>query len=98
MPKPITDLIRGTITLDPADAEVLEILSIVCITCGPIAHALRRGGYDIKTRAENEQGAVLLWMLSLYRDHGKAWRDEGQKLLNAMFEEWKAAQPAPAKA
>lgn len=83
----IQPLVTGLITIDPTDPEWTEILSTLCLTCGPIAHVFQKAGYDIRRRAEQEQGFVLMWLLSLYRDHGKEWRNEGQIKLNEIQSE-----------
>lgn len=77
-------ILPGPITIDPADPVVVEILSFICIQCGPIAHIFQKAGYPIPTHAEEEQAHVLLWFLALYRDHGKEWKLEGQKELNRL--------------
>jgi hypothetical protein len=77
-------LVQNAITIDPKDPQWEAILSHTCLFCGPVAALLRRAGYNIRTHAEEEQGAVLLWMLSLYRDHGREWREKGQEKLNAL--------------
>lgn len=50
--------------------------------CGPIAHQLRRMGRDIPRKAEDEQAAVLHWMLQLWEQHGARWRLEANKELD----------------
>lgn len=82
--KPLTELVSGTITIDPANAEQIEILGLNCIIAGPIAHVLQRAGYDIRRKAESEQGAVIVWLLSLHRDHGDAWRSIANAMLKRM--------------
>ena len=81
---PIPALVTGPITIDPSDPVWLEILSFTCLDCSPIAHKLQAAGHPITHKAEHEQAHVLLWMLSLYRDHGHEWRREGAKQVNAM--------------
>lgn len=85
MPKPITDLITGPITIDPADPEVRSILSWTCIDCGDYGRALRKAGYEIPPKIEAEQSVVLLWFLSLYRDHGDDWRKKGAEKLRELL-------------
>lgn len=80
-PKP---LVTGPITIDPTDPEWLNILSFTCLDCGPMAHKLQAAGYPIDRKAEAEQAHVLMWMLSLYRDHGELWRVRGAQFLNAL--------------
>ncbi len=55
------------------DDTVESILGRPNFTCGRIANRLRDKGHTIKCKAENEQAAVLYWMLSNYIQHGKEW-------------------------
>ncbi|AIJ45536.1 hypothetical protein O987_06965 [Comamonas testosteroni TK102] len=55
--------------------ELASILGLMCFQCISFAHALRAGGYSIKKRAEDEQAAVLHWMLGHYfRSGPDGWR------------------------
>lgn len=74
-------LIPGNLTIDPTDAEVRWITGQTCLFCSPLAHTLRDRGYDIPRRAEDEQSAVILWMLALYAAHGQGWKKEGARWL-----------------
>jgi hypothetical protein len=69
--------------------EVRWILGRPNFWCSPIASCLRKLGYEIRTKAEDEQAAVIHWMLSLYEVHGTAWREEGRKMLDVL----KPAEP-----
>lgn len=94
-PIPAPDLI----TIDPKDPEVLTILSQLCFQVADIAHLMQAAGQPIKRKAEDEQAAVLLWMLTKLHQHGKDWRVEGDKELNALraqVREKLAAESAPA--
>ncbi len=81
---PSLPLVTGAITIDPADSEVLDILSKLSFVCAPIAHIFQRAGYPIPTHAEEEQGHIIMWMLGMYRDHGKEWRTKANATLNAL--------------
>lgn len=81
---PSLPLVTGAITIDPADPEVLDILSKLAFVCAPIAHIFQRAGYPIPTHAEEEQGHIIMWMLGMYRDHGKDWRTKANVTLNAL--------------
>lgn len=50
------------------------ILSMMMWTTGPMAHALRDGGQDIKRKAEEEQAEVMHWLIGLALEHGSEWR------------------------
>lgn len=54
--------------------DLRDILSMMMWTTGPIAHALRDGGQDIKRKAEEEQAEVMHWLLGLALEHGSEWR------------------------
>lgn len=72
------------------DDEVRWILGRPNFACVPLAMLLRKLGHDIKLKAEDEQAAVLHFMLNLYFKHGNSWREELGKYLDkaiAMTEE-----------
>lgn len=52
-------------------------------TCGGIAEQLRGMGHAIARKAEDEQAAVIHWMLCLHEQHGERWRVEANKVLDA---------------
>ena len=64
--------------------ELASILGLMCFQCIPFAQALRTAGHQIKTRAEDEQAAVLHWMLGHWFRHGEEWRDHAQADMNRM--------------
>jgi hypothetical protein len=74
-----------SITIDPTDPEVLDILSMLSFTAGPYAAHLRKCGYQIKQKIEVEQATVMLWWLSLYQKHGKDWREKGAQELRELL-------------
>ena len=47
----------------PMTPELASILGLMCFQCISFAQALRAAGHTIKTSAEDEQAAVLHWML-----------------------------------
>lgn len=97
-PKPLP-IIPGPLILDPQDPEVRWITGRTCLFCGGIAQVLRRLGHQIECRAEDEQSAVILWMLALYRDHGAGWKEAGTAYLKrAKDPETATPQPAAAPA
>lgn len=55
--------------------DTRDILGRPCFACAGIAKVLRLDGHIIETRAEDEQAAVLHWLLGLYFEHGPDWRD-----------------------
>lgn len=80
-------IIPGPITIDPADPEVITILSTLCFRAGPVASIFRKAGYPIPTHAEEEQAHVIAWQLAIYQKHGAYWRvkanEELKEILNA---------------
>ena len=34
-----------------------------------------------KNKSEDEQAAVIYWMMNLYLEHGAEWRDEAEKIM-----------------
>jgi len=61
--------------------ETRWILGRPNFTCAGIARDLRVLGQDIKQRAEDEQAAVIHWMLTLYEAHGAGWREAADRVL-----------------
>jgi hypothetical protein len=55
--------------------EVRWILGRPNFWCASAAQGLRKKGHQIKTRAEDEQAAVIHFMLTMYEKHGEGWRD-----------------------
>jgi len=68
---------------EPND-ELRDILGHMCFELASFAECFRRGGVEIKRRAEDEQAYVLDWMLRLYLRHGAGWRDAGRAELKAI--------------
>jgi hypothetical protein len=54
--------------------DLRDILSMMMWTTGPMAHALRAGGQEIKRKAEEEQAEVMHWLIGLALEHGSDWR------------------------
>ena len=75
--------------------ELASILGLMCFQCINYARALRAGGHTIKNRAEDEQAAVLHWMLSHYFQNGpEGWRDCAAKDLQRMKDDAATAAQA----
>lgn len=74
--------------------ELASILGLMCFQCIPFAQALRTAGHQIETRAEDEQAAVLHWMLGHWFRHGEEWRDHAQADMNRMKDAAQAAEAA----
>jgi len=61
--------------------ETRWILGRPNFTCIHMANVLRKNGHEIAKKAEDEQAAVIYWMLTMYEKHGDNWRDEAEKWL-----------------
>ena len=73
---------------EPATLELDEqtrwILGRPNFTCASFANSLRKLGHKINDKAEDEQAAVIHWMLCLYHKHGEGWRTEGEEILKSV--------------
>jgi hypothetical protein len=76
----------GSLSFDPTDATVLWILGRPFFWCASIAAALRRSGRAISYKDEDEQAAVIIWMLQKYQQHGENWRQKGDEELKKLYE------------
>ena len=64
--------------------DLRAILGRPCFACCRPAQALRMGGHVINTKAEDEQAAVLHWLLCIYFEHGEKWFDVAESELRRM--------------
>lgn len=76
--------------LPPLTSELKKILGLMAFQCYTFAQALRMGGYDVPRKAEEEQAAVLHWMLTHYLIHGDNWRAHALDDVDRMQAHWKA--------
>ena len=72
---------------DELNDDLRKILGVVCFRAGPIAHRLNRGGMNIPGKAEEEQAAVIFWLLKLYEKHGSKWAREAGLWLERIEED-----------
>lgn len=70
--------------LPPLDDELREILGRPNFRCMQIASVLRAAGQQIACKSEDEQAAVLYWMLGKYAAHGPDWWQHAREELAAM--------------
>lgn len=49
--------------------------------CGGVAPALRDRGYEIPSKSEDEQAAVIHFLLNQYLTQGEGWRDKATDVL-----------------
>lgn len=68
-----------------------DALGTMCFQCGPIAALFRKGGQAIEERAEDEQAAVLHWMIGLVLRHGDGWRAKATEEVQAIHQRIKGA-------
>lgn len=64
--------------------DLREVLGMMVFQLSPIAPALRAAGHDIKRRAEDEQAAVLHWLIGLVLEHGSNWRSHAADEIERM--------------
>ena len=74
--------------------ELRDVLGMMCFECGPIAHAFRATGVEIKRRAEDEQAFIMHWLLTFVAAHGSAWRRHAGEALTAVIARAKEAEAA----
>lgn len=66
------------------DDEIRWILGRPNFSCAGTAGVLRKMGRDIPNKAEDEQAATIYFYLEMYEKHGKDWRTETRKILQAV--------------
>lgn len=66
--------LQQPIKLPPLDDDLSDLLGRPNFMCAGMAQALRVQGFDIPNRSENEQAAVLHFLLSHYLADSKEWR------------------------
>lgn len=76
--------------IPPLTAELKKILGLMCFQCTTFAEALRMGGHDVPRKAEEEQAAVMHWMLTHYLTHGDDWRTHAIHDVDRMRAHWMA--------
>ncbi|MEQ6329206.1 hypothetical protein VLF92_12885 [Pseudomonas chengduensis] len=65
------------------DEHLRYILGRPNFWCYSLANALRAMGKEIARKAEEEQAAVIHWLLEAYFKHGPGWREAVEKILAA---------------
>lgn len=65
------------------DDDLRYILGRPNFWCYHLANALRAMGQEIARKAEEEQAAVIHWLLKAYFEHGPGWREAVEKILAA---------------
>ncbi len=74
--------------------ELRDVLSMMMWHTGTIARALRLGGADIPTKAEDEQAHVLHWLTLLVLEHGSAWSDKADEEVKRICDAYRASVAA----
>lgn len=67
-----------------------EVLGSMCFECITIARALRTDGMEIRNRAEDEQAAVIFFLLPFVLSHGSDWRKHAAEEIGGMAERHRA--------
>lgn len=73
--------------LPPLDQDLIDILGRPNFQCIRIAQLFRQAGAEIATKAENEQAAVIHFLLSMYLQHGKEWATAADEHLKALVQQ-----------
>lgn len=88
----------GSDALKVPDTDgVREILGRMCFQCIRIAQVLRLRGDEIKERAEDEQAAVLRFLLNHYLASPDQWAERAQAEINAIREQAQATSAEVSK-
>lgn len=69
--------------LPPLNDDLIAILGRPNFTCAHLAELLRKGGQDIRRKAECEQAAVIYWFLDLYLKYGDKWESIAKEDIQA---------------
>ncbi|MCW5141095.1 hypothetical protein [Burkholderia cenocepacia] len=69
---------------DVMPAALHEVLGMPNFVCAPFAHCMRAAGATIKPRSEDEQAAVLHWLVKLVLKHGDGWREHAEQDMQEM--------------
>lgn len=83
-----------TTDLTILNEDLIAILGRPNFTCIRLAQALRLCGADIKTKAEDEQAAVIHFLLMRYVRHGSEWAKHADADLRALLDEAEAKNKA----
>lgn len=75
--------------LPPLNQDLIDILGRPNFQCIRIAQLFRQAGAEIATKAENEQAAVIHFMLLMYLQHGKHWATAADEHLKALVQQVK---------
>ncbi|MGY0708761.1 DUF551 domain-containing protein, partial [Bordetella bronchiseptica] len=70
--------------LPPLDDDLSDILGQPNFRCANLAEQLRAGGHEIQRKAEQEQAAVIHFLLGHYLKHGSDWRETAGAALDAI--------------
>lgn len=84
---------NGTTYPDEMTPALKDVLTLMIFITGPIADVLRRGGHEIKRKAEDEQAFVLHWLIKIALKHGDGWHKVANAELDAIREKLTAARP-----
>ncbi|MFT9637409.1 hypothetical protein ACMZ49_08860 [Alcaligenes phenolicus] len=73
--------------LPPLNDDLIAILGRPNFMCAQLADTLRSGGHDIAERAENEQAAVIHFLLGHYLADPAQWAEKASAALKAARKE-----------
>jgi hypothetical protein len=69
-----------------------EVLGMMCFEFIKLVQGFRAAGYEIKTRAEDEQAFMLHWLIPFALEHGDNWRQAAGVELSKIYEQAKAKE------
>lgn len=72
---------RARVELPPLGESLRRILGRPNFACYWVAERLRVMGQDIPRKSEEEQAAVIYWMLGLFLEHGENWEGRAAEVL-----------------
>jgi len=77
--------------------DLRAVLSTMLWSTGQIAHCLRAGGAEIRTRAEDEQAYVLHWLICLALENGEGWREKASDRIREIRDHVAKSAPTEVK-
>lgn len=74
--------------------DLRKILSMMCFQLSRYAHLMRKVGFKVERKAEDEQAVTLHWLLNHYFAHGKDWHMHADADVQRWLAEVAAMTPA----
>lgn len=74
--------------------DLRKILGMMCFQLARYAHLMRKVGFKVEPKAEDEQAVTLHWLLNHYFAHGKDWHIHADADVKRWLAEAEAMTPA----